>query len=145
MMPTWLAGLIAIAAPRRLGLRLFIGVAAAVAVVAVVGHCEPNLSEPRATHAPHPLLSSVGSEFTVNAEQAHLVDGSSMACRESVMTAVLPRPATASVGLGAVMAVVAITGWQPQPAVLAGRGPPDALVTALTGQDRLTRFCLARR
>jgi lipoprotein LpqS len=182
MMPTWLAGLIAVAAitvtffscvrphlsgrgcagsgssvqdadldarhaaaPRRPGLRLFIGVAAAVAVVAVVGHCEPNLSEPRASHTPHPLLSSLGGEFTVNAEHAHLVDGSSTACHESVPTAVLPRSATASVGLGAVMAVVAITGWQAQPAVLAGRGPPGALGTALTGQDLLRRFCLARR
>jgi hypothetical protein len=145
MMPTWLAGLIAIAARRRLGLRLLIGVAAAVAVFAVVGHCEPNLSEPRANYALHPLLSSVGGGFTVNAEHAHLVDGSSMACHESVATAVLPRSATASVRRGAVTAVVAITGWQAQPTVFAGRGPPRALGTALTGQDLLTRFCLARR
>jgi hypothetical protein len=182
MMPTWLAGLIAVAAitvtyfscmrshprrsgcagsgssvqdgdldarhapaPRQPGLRLFIGVAAAVAVVAVVGHCEPNLSELRASHTPHPSLSSLGSEFTVNAEYSHLVDGSSMACHEAVTTAVLPRSATASVGHGAVMAVLAITGWQAQPALLAGRGPPGALGTALTGQDLLRRFCLARR
>jgi hypothetical protein len=181
MMPTWLAGFIAVAAitvtyfscvrphlsgrgcagtgssvdvdldarhaaaPRRPGLRLSIGVAAAVAVVAVVGHCEPNLSQPGVSHTPHPLLSSLGSEFTVNAEHAHLVDGSSTACHESVPTAVLPRSGTASVGHGAVMAVVAITGWQAQPAVLAGRDPPGALGTALTGQDLLRRFCLARR
>jgi lipoprotein LpqS len=183
MMPTWLAGLIAVAAitvtyfscvrphlsgrgcagsgssvqdadldarhpdaPRRPGLRLFIGVAAAVAVVAVVGHCEPNLSEPRASHTPHPLLSSLGnSEFTVNAQHEHLVDGSSTACHESMTSAVLPRSANVSVGHGAVMAVVAITGWQAQPAVLAGRGPPGALGAALTGQDLLRRFCLARR
>jgi lipoprotein LpqS len=144
-MPTWLAGLIAIAAARRPGLRLFIGVAAAVAAVAVVGHCEPNLSGPRASHTPHPLLSALGSEFTVSAEHAHIVDGSSMACHESLMTAVLPRSGTASAGLGAVMAVVAITGWHAQPAVPAGRGPPGALGIALTGQDRLRRFCLARR
>jgi hypothetical protein len=182
MMPTWLAGLIAVAAitvayfscmrphlrrygcagsgssmqeahldarhapaPRRPRLRLFIGVAAAVAVVAVVGHCEPNLSELRASHTPHPSLSSLGSEFTVNAEHAHLVDGSSMACHESVTTAVLPRSAAASVGHGAVVVVVAITGWQAQPAVLAGRGPPGALGITRTGQDLLRRFCLARR
>jgi lipoprotein LpqS len=181
MMPTWSAGLIAVAAitvtyfscmrphlrrcgcadsgssvqdadldarhaptPRRPGLRLFIGVATAVAVVAVVGHCEPNLSGPRASHTPYPLLSSPGSEFTVNAEHAHLVDGSSTACPESV-AAVLPRSGTASVGHGAVMAVVAIAGWQAQPAVLTGRGPPGALGTARTGQDLLRRFCLARR
>jgi lipoprotein LpqS len=182
MMPTWLAGLIAVAAitvtyfscmrphlrkcgaagsgssvedadldarhapaVRRPGLRLCIGVAAAVAVVAVVGHCEPNLSGPRASHTPHPLLSSLGSEFTVHAEHAHLVDGSSTACHESVTTAVLPRSATASVEDGAVMAVVAIAGWQARPAVLAGRGPPGALGTARTGQDLLRRFCIARR
>jgi hypothetical protein len=181
-MPTWLAGLIAVAAitvtyyscmrphlrrrgcagsgssvqdadldardavaSRRSGLRLFIGVAAAVAVVAVVGHCGSNLSGPRASDTPHALLSSSGSEFTVNAEHAHLVDGSSTACHESVTTAVLPRSGTASVARGAVMAVVAITGRQAQPAALAGRGPPGALGIALSGQDLLTRFCLARR
>jgi hypothetical protein len=182
MMPTWLAGLIAVAAitmtyffcmrphlrrrgfaagggsvhnadmdvrhvaaPRRPGLRLFIGVAATVAVVAGVGHCGPDLSGPRASHTPHALLSSLGGEFTVNAEHAHLVDGSSTACPESVAAAVLPRSGTASVALGAVMAVVATTGWQAQPAVLAGRGPPGALGTARTGQDLLRRLCLARR
>jgi hypothetical protein len=182
MMPTWLAGLIAVAAitvtyfscvrphlsgrgcagsgssvqnadldarhaaaSRRSGLRLFIGVAAAVAVIAVVGYCGSNLSGPRASHTPHPLFSSLGSEFTVNAEHSHLVDASSTACHESVTTAVLPRSGTASVAHGAVMAVVAITGRQAQPAAQAGRGPPGALGTALTGQDLLTRFCLARR
>jgi hypothetical protein len=181
-MPTWVAGLIAVAAitvnyfscmrprlrrsgcagsgssmreahldaqhaptPRRPRLRLFIGVAAGVAVVAVVGHCEPNLSELRASHEPHPSLSSLGSEFAVNAEYSRLVDGSSVACHEAVTTAVLPRSATASVGHGSVMAVLAITGWQAQPAVLAGRGPPGALGAARTGQDLLRRFCLARR
>jgi hypothetical protein len=133
------------AASRRSGLRLFIGVAAAVAVVAVVGHCGSNLSGPRASHAPHALISSLASEFTVNAEHTHLVDRSSTACHESVTTAVLPRSGTASVARGAVMAVVAITGWLPQPPVVAGRGPPRALGAALTGQDLLTRFCLARR
>jgi len=133
------------AASRRSGLQLFIGVAAAVAVVAVVGHCEPNLSEPRASHTAHALLSSLGSEFTVNAEHSHLVDGSSTACHESVTTAVLPRPGTASVARGAVMTVVASTGWLAQPPAVAERGPPRALGTALTGQDLLTRFCRARR
>jgi lipoprotein LpqS len=182
MMPTWLAGLIAVAtitvtslsymrphlrrsggagsggsvqnadldarhaaAPRQPGLRLLIGVAAAVAFVAVVGHCEPNLFGPRASHTPHPSLSSLDSEFTVQAEHAHLVDGSSTACHEAVTTAVLPRSATAAVGHGAVMAVPAITGWHAQPAVLARRGPPGALGTARTGQDLLKLFCLARR
>ena len=133
------------AAPRRPGLRLFIGVAATVAVVAAVGHCGPDLFGPRASHAPHGLLSSPGGEFTVSAEHAHLVDGSSTACPESA-AAVLPRPGTASVALGAVMAVVANGGWLGQPPVVAGRGPPRAaLGTALTGQDLLTRFCRARR
>ena len=129
----------------RPGVALFIGLAAAVAVVAVVGHCGPNLSGPPSSHTPHALLSWLGGEFTVNAEHAHLVDRSSTACHESVTTAVIPRSGTASVARGAVMAVVAITGWFAQPPVVAGRGPPRALGTALTGQDLLTRFCRARR
>jgi lipoprotein LpqS len=166
-MTTWLAGLIAVAAitvtyyfcvrphlrrhardaaaSGRSGLRLFIGVAAAVAVVAVVGYCGPNLSGPRASHTPHALFSSPGGEFTVNAEHAPLVDGSSTACHGSVTTAVLPRSGTASVAGGAVMAVVAIRGWLARPPVVAGRGPPPALGTAPTGQDLLTRFCRSRR
>ena len=145
MMPTWLADLIAVAAPRQPRLRLLIGVAAAVAFVAVVGHCEPNLSGPRASHTPHPSLSSLDSEFTVQGEHAHLVDGSSTACHEAVTTAILPRSATAAVGHGAVMAVPAIMGWHAQPAVLAGRGPPGAPRMARTGQDLVKLFCLARR
>jgi hypothetical protein len=133
------------AASRRSGLQLFIGVTAAVAVVAVVGYCGPNLSGPRASHTPHALLSSLGSEFTVNAEHAHLVDRSSTACHESLTTAVLPRSGTASVARGAIMAVVASTGWLAQPPAVAERGPPRALGSALTGQDLLTRFCRARR
>jgi len=129
----------------RPGVALFIGLAAAVAVVAVVGHCGPNLSGPPSSHTPHASLSSLGSELTVNPEHAHLVDGSSTACHESVTTAVIPRSGTASVARGAVMAVVAITGWFAQPPVVAGRGPPRALGTALTGQDLLTRFCRVRR
>jgi hypothetical protein len=181
-MPTWLAGLIAVAAiivtyyscmrphlrrrgcargassaqdadpdardaaaSRRSELRLFIGVAAAVAVIAVVGYCGLNLSGPRPSHTPRALSSWLSSEFTVNAEHAHLVDGSPAACHGSVTTAVLPRSGTASVARGAVTAVVAVTGWLAQPPVVAGRGPPRALGTALTGQDLLTRFCRARR
>jgi hypothetical protein len=123
---------------------LFIGLAAAVAVVAIVGQCGSNLSGPRASHTPHALLSSLSGELTVNPEHAHLVDGSSTACHESVTT-VLARLGTASVARSAIMAEVAITGWLARPAVLAGRGPPRALGTALTGQDLLTRFCRARR
>jgi hypothetical protein len=133
------------AALRRPGLRLFIGVAAAVVLVAVVGHCGSNLSGLRASDAPHASLSSLSGELTVNPEHANLVDGSSMACHEMVTTAVLPREGTASVALGAVMAAVATTGRLAQPREVADRGPPRALGTALTGQDLLTRFCLARR
>ena len=181
-MPTWLAGLIAVAAitmtyyscmrpyvrrrdraggapsahsalpnardaraSRRSGLRLFIGVTAAVAVVAVIGYCGANLSGPRVSHTSHVSLSSLGTEFTVNAGHAHLVDGSSTACHESVTTAVLPRSGSTSVAPGAVMPVVAIAAWLAQPPVVAGRGPPGALGSALTGQVFLTRFCRARR
>jgi hypothetical protein len=133
------------AAPRRPGLRPLIGVAAAVVLVAVVGHCGSNLTGLRASHTPHASLSSLGSELTVNPEHAHLVDGSSTACHELVTTVVLPRLGTASVALGAVMAVAATAGRLAQPREVAERGPPRALSTALAGQDLLTRFCIARR
>lgn len=133
------------AAPGRRGLGLFIGVAAAVVLIAVVSHCGSNLSGPRASHTPHAALSSPGREFTVNPDRAPLLEGSSTSCHESVTAAVLPRSGTASVARGAAITVASTTGRLAPPRKVAERGPPRALGTALTGQDLLTRFCLARR
>ncbi|KZS69258.1 hypothetical protein A4G26_26360 [Mycobacterium kansasii] len=102
-------------------------------------------SETHTRHPAHALLSTVGGEFAVNVDHAHLFDGSSTDCHNVFATAVLPRPATTLVALGAVAALIAITAALANLVVPAGRGPPKVPITALAGQDLLSRFCLARR
>lgn len=98
-----------------------------------------------AVHAGHPLLASWGAEFAVSAHHAHMVDGSAHSHHpEQFATAVLPRSATTLAALAVVVTVVAalviLDCFVP-----GGRGPPPALAPVVTGQDLLTRFCLARR
>ncbi|WP_460691925.1 putative copper homeostasis (lipo)protein LpqS [Mycobacterium intracellulare] len=64
----------------------------------------------------------------------------------SFASAVLPNsPSSVLVGLGMALAVAAVAAWLAPRVVLAGRGPPSAPATALTGQDLLTRLGLSRR
>jgi hypothetical protein len=109
----------------------------------VMLHSEQH--EPHARHQPHALRSVLGGEFAVGVDHAHLVNGSLTECHDVFATAALPRPATTLVALGFMPAVVAIAAVLASFVLPAGRGPPKALPAGLTGQDLLTRFCLARR
>lgn len=100
-----------------------------------------------APHAAHVLPMSVGDEFTLNVDHPHADKGYPSAHPERFATAVLPRSAPgaeALVGLG-VLAAVALIGWRSEREAASGRGPPRGLGPYLSGQDRLTRFCLSRR
>jgi len=120
--------------------------AAVVALwIVLLGHCAMLHSEAHAPHQPHPLASSVGGEFAVDVDHAHLVNGSVTECHDVFATAVLPRSATALVELGVVAAVIAVTVVLANLVVPAGRGRRECLPLLLTGRDLLTRFCLARR
>jgi len=123
-------------------------VAAAVAmwVLAFGGHSELR-SQLAASHPAHALVSSLGSEFTVNADHPHLSSGSPAAHHyEAFATGVLSYSPTATLAaLGVVVAVVAGVGLWWQHVVLAGRGPPRGLPAVLAGQDLLTRLGLSRR
>lgn len=125
--------------------RSVIAVATVAFLVAMVGHSAMLHSETHAPHPPHALLSSLGGEFAVNVGHAHLSDGSSTDCHNVFATAVLPRSATTLAELGVVASAGAITAVLANLVVPAGRSPPKVLPIALTGQDLLTRFCLARR
>ncbi|WP_244232281.1 hypothetical protein [Mycobacterium innocens] len=125
--------------------RSLIVVAMVAFLVALVGHSAMLHSETNSPHPPHVLLSSVGGEFAVNIDHAHLFDGSLSECHNVFATAAVPRSATTLVERGVVSAVVAITAALANLVVSAGRGPPKGPLTILTGQDLLTRFCLARR
>lgn len=127
-------------------LRLVAVVLAAVGVLAVgCGLTSVKSSSHAVAHPPHALLSTLGGEFTVDVTQPHVDTGSRHACLEKLGTAVLPRSATVSTALCAVVAVVAIGCLLTPLGVVAGRGPPRPLAAALTGQEVLTRFCLFRR
>lgn len=116
------------------------------ALVTVGAHSGVLSAERHAAHAAHPLLTSLGAEFAVNGNHAHLVDGSAQSHHpEQFAAAVLPRSGTDLVALGVVAAVLAITGVLGGLVVPAGRGPPCGPAPVFTGRDRLTRFCLARR
>lgn len=129
---------------RRPRWRSIIALATTVFLVVLVGHSALLHSANHRPHHTHSLLSSLGEEFTVNLDHAHLVNGSMTECHEVVTSAVVPRTTTTLAALGVVAAVVGITASSVRHVTPSGRGPPTA-PTALAGQDLLTRLCLARR
>ncbi|WP_186273488.1 hypothetical protein [Mycobacterium kubicae] len=136
----------ATATPR---LRVVVAVMAAVWLAGwllVIGaHHATGHSDSPVQPAQVSLMSSHGG-FAATMDLPHFDKGSS-AHPERLMTAVMPRSATALdalVVLG-VVAAVAVGGWLAGLGVPAGRGPPRGPAVFLTGQDVLTRFCLSRR
>lgn len=128
--------------------RLTAALAAAVTAVAVwilvLGHAEVR-HEPAVPHPAHALVSSLGGEFTINSNHAHL-EKPSAAHHEAFMTAVLPNaPVNAVAALSVVVAAVGAVGLFGRHVILGGRGPPRGLAAVLTGQERLTRLCSSRR
>lgn len=135
-----------VSAGRPLRWRSAIAVAAVAWVLTAVVHCGPARAESDTPKVPHPLLTSLGSAFAINVDHPQLVDAHAQCHHhEQFAAAALPRAATALVTLGVVVAVLAVEGSSAQPVVLAARGPPFAAGNVFTGQDLLTRFCLARR
>lgn len=121
-----------------------IAMTVAVLLLALVGHSGVLVPHPYEPHLPHPLASSIGGEFAVNADHAHLVNDSTTRCHVVLAAAVLSRAATPLVDLGTVSAA-AVTAAVVSLAVAVGRDPPRVHGLVLTGQELLTRFCLARR
>lgn len=137
----WVSPMYLLSGPRW---RLLTAVAAVTWLFILVGHSAMLPSETHEPHHPHALLGSVGGQVTVNVDHAHLFNGSLIECHDVFATAALPRSATTVVELGVVTAVAAITVALTNLAMAPVRGPPRML-PPLTGQDLLTRFCLARR
>lgn len=112
-------------------------------VVAVCGLLRPGHPGP---HSPRSSLTSLDSQLTVSVDQPYVDNGRWKACRKAFAEAMLPQPpVTALAAFGMVAAVVAVAGWRTPRVVPAGRDPPRGLAPFRTGQDLLTRFCLARR
>lgn len=128
-------------------LRFAVVVAAAVAALAIVGHCVPvraaaSLSPPQQLPA-----TSLPVAVHASADQPQLAQGRPI-CKASKVFAIdaIPKASvTALVVLGVGLAALAARGWLIQLVTPAGRSPPRTSVAFLSGQDLLTRFCLARR
>ncbi|CCK62974.1 Conserved lipoprotein of unknown function LpqS [Mycobacterium canettii CIPT 140070017] len=122
-----------------------VAVALGVLVAAVVAQCWFPQLHRHLAHRNHPLATSVGSEFVINTDHGHLVDNSTPPCPERLATAVLPRSDTPVFLPDVVAAAPGMTAALTDPVAPAARGPPAAQGSVRTGQDLLTRFCLARR
>lgn len=114
-------------------------------LLALVGHSAMLPSHLHEPNPPHALLSSVGNEFAVKADHAHLVNDSLTKCHVVTAVAVLSRVATTLENLGTVAGSAAVAAVRASPALAVGRGQPRVNGLALRGQDLLILFCLARR
>jgi hypothetical protein len=114
-------------------------------LAAVIAQCGVPQFQRHAAHPNHPLATSLGGEFAVNIDHAHVSDNSTPPCPEQLATAVLPRLTTPSIASAAVLGFPGIMAVLSYLVVPGGRAPPAALVSARIGQDLLTRLCLARR
>lgn len=126
-------------------LQSVIAIATVVWVLAIAAGCGLLRFESPGSDQARAFLTSLDSEFAVNADQARLDECSSFAYPTAFAATVPPRSATTLVALGAIVAVAAIVGSLNHLLVPARRGPPRALTTVFTSQDLLTRFCIARR
>ncbi|OBJ90346.1 hypothetical protein A5640_02980 [Mycobacterium asiaticum] len=127
--------------PRR---RSVIALATTVFLVVLIAHSALLHSVTHRPHHAHALLSSLGEEFTVDRDHAHLAGGSLTECHEVVACAVLPRTTTTLAALGVAAAVIGITARLARHVTPSGRDPPKA-PAALAGENLLTRLCRARR
>ncbi|WP_142283499.1 hypothetical protein [Mycobacterium gordonae] len=127
---------------RRLAM---IAVAAIWSILAVVGQCWILHSVDRAVHPNHPLAAAVGSEFAVNTGHAHLSENHLSPCPLEAVTAPVARSEATVSASDAVAARVAVAPLPDRLVVPAGRDGRGALGPPGSGQDLLTRYCLARR
>jgi hypothetical protein len=97
-----------------------------------------------AAHPDHPLAASLGAEFAINLNHAHVADNSSPHCLDQFATAVVPRSDIPPIASAAVLTVAGIAGLLIYLAASARRGPPATVVSANAGQDLLTRICSRR-
>lgn len=125
-------------------LRSVITILVTVGVLLGVPGCWLVRSQPSASNPAHPSLTSLSREFTADAGPAAGDCAMSPACPPSLAMAVLPPSATVLVALGIAVVLTAIGGSVAHRVAPARRGPHRGVVPH-TGQDILTRFCLARR
>lgn len=126
-------------------LRTVTAVVAALWLLAGAASCFLVCPERSASNPAHAVLTSRDGEFAVHADHARVECGQSPACPQALATTLLPRSATALVALWTAVAMATVAGSLARWVAPTRRGPPGGLPLVLTGQDLLTRFCLARR
>ncbi|QUR69948.1 hypothetical protein [Mycobacterium spongiae] len=120
-------------------------VAFALVGAALAAQCWLPQPQRYRAHPNHPLATSVGREFVVNIDHPHVRNNSTPQCAEHFAPAVLPRSAAPGFAVDIVAATAEGAATPIHPVVATVRGPPAGLDIARSGQDLLTRFCLARR
>ena len=113
--------------------------------VPVGAQCGAWQFQPHLRHPNHPTATSVGAEFAVNVNHAHVSGDSTQPCPQQLATAVVSRSAIPAIASVAVASVVGIAGLLTYLVVSAGRGPPTAVGATGAGRRLLTRLCLSRR
>lgn len=125
-------------------LRSVTAVAVALWLVAGAFCCDLVRSESSASDPVQAVLTSGSGASAVNADQARGDCDQSQPCPRAIAAALLPDSATARVALWTTVAVATVAGSLAYYLASTTRGPPRRCLIALTGQDLLTRFCLAR-
>lgn len=120
----------------------------AIAVVAVLwllgGAVEHSRHAAVSLDGAHGLIASASGALAVNGDHVQGDCGLSLSCPELAAVVVLPQWDTAFLALGMLGAAAAVVCWSNRTRETR-RGPPRGSFMAITGQDLLTRFCLARR
>ncbi|WP_456320285.1 putative copper homeostasis (lipo)protein LpqS [Mycobacterium intracellulare] len=131
-------------APRS---RLLIALVATVGILAIAAHSDVLGPAPQTPHHGQVVVSATGAVSTIDGAHAHLKSGSSDADHGAFPVVVAPRATSAAMtGLVLVVMIRAAAACSVMRRVAtAGRGPPIARGPIFSGQDVLTRFCLARR
>jgi lipoprotein LpqS len=101
--------------------------------------------QPHPPHPRRPIATSVGAEFVVSVNHAHVSSNSTQPCPEQLASAVVPRSTISSIASVAVATVVGIAGLLTYLVASAGRGPPATVVSASAGQELLARLRLSCR
>lgn len=125
-------------AGRTRWLRYAIAVTAALWLLGILDACHfPQLEQPL-SHASSVLTTGAGDVVSAVADPTGPNTDSCLAVPQAWST-------TALIALGVVLAVTVLIGWFTWLVVLAPRGPPRRFAADRTGQDILTRICIARR
>ncbi|OBK24441.1 hypothetical protein A5634_03720 [Mycobacterium asiaticum] len=120
-------------------------IAATFLVVLVLNQCWHHQPHRQTAHPDHPLAAVVGGEFAVNADHAHFANDLKASCPLDIAALPLPRSDATLFAPNAVDTVPAGPHLDTGSGPAAGRGPPGVLGLPRSGQDLLTRYCLARR